>query len=282
VRGAGAVCLLLLFGGCATDGAFVNSYDGTRIHLLERGRPDAPLTLLFVPGWMLPGEVWHHQLEAFKDRYRVIAIDPRSQGDSQKVQDGNYPASRARDIRAVIEERRLERVVLIGASSGVTDIAAYVDAFGTRDLAAVVLVHGVPGADLGAEQTRGLLQWAQRFQTDRKTQTAAMIKSLFARPADPEYVQHLTRRALLMPTSAAMAAFFGSFVSDYRPALARIDRPALIIVADNAWMNQYRAMHEQIAGAKLEVIGGAGHALYIEAAPDFNARLSRFLEALPR
>lgn len=51
-----------------------------------------------------------------------------------------------------------------------------------------------------------------------------------------------------MPTSSAIAAFFGSFTSDFRPALSKVDKPALIITAKNQWTAQYEAMQRQIIG----------------------------------
>jgi pimeloyl-ACP methyl ester carboxylesterase len=279
-----AACGLI---ACAARGkppaaATVASVDGTRIHYLER-RPTAPestLTLVFVPGWMMPGDVWEAQLAYFGARHRVVAIDPRSQGKSDKVADGNYPAMRARDLSAVIERLGLQRVVLIGASSGVTDVAAYVDQFGTDRLSGIVLVHGVPGADFDANVTPGLMQWAQRFQTERREQTEKLVRSLFVTPPSEVLVRELVRKALAMPTSSAIAAFFGSQTSDYRPALAKFDRPTLIITARNAWLRHYEAMRDAIAGAEFEAWDGVGHALYISEAPRFNARVREFLRQL--
>jgi non-heme chloroperoxidase len=260
----------------------VVSVDGTRIHYLERCPATAAstLTLVFVPGWMMPADVWAAQVGHFGARHRVVAIDPRSQGESDKVADGNYPAMRARDLRAVIEGLALERIVLVAATSGVADTIAYVDQFGTDRLAGIVLVNGVAGADFDAESTPGLLRWAQRFQTDRRGRTEAMVRSLFVTPPPEELIHTLVRKALAMPTSSAMAAFLGSQTSDYRPALAKIDKPTVIVVARNAWLPHYEAMQRAIAGSTLEAWDGVGHALYIEQAARFNARLGELIRQL--
>ena len=35
--------------------------------------------ILFVPGWLMPAEIWQPQLTYFADLQRVVAMDPRAQ-----------------------------------------------------------------------------------------------------------------------------------------------------------------------------------------------------------
>ena len=104
----------------ASSESFVTVDDGTQIHYVERvpAQPVSDVTLVLLPGWMMPGAVWKHQLEDLGSKYRVIAIDPRSQGDSTKTSDGNYPARRAEDLRQFVMQRQLSRVLLVAAVSG--------------------------------------------------------------------------------------------------------------------------------------------------------------------
>ena len=62
---------------------FVTTSDSVKIHYFEAGPklPRRSPTLLFVPGWMTPGWIWEYQLAHFAKSYRVVAMDPRSQGE---------------------------------------------------------------------------------------------------------------------------------------------------------------------------------------------------------
>ncbi|MDA2914595.1 alpha/beta hydrolase, partial [Acidobacteriia bacterium AH_259_A11_L15] len=51
----------------------------------------------------MPAWIWEHQIEHFSKHYRVVAMDPRSQGESEQTTEGHYPAARARDIKAVVD-----------------------------------------------------------------------------------------------------------------------------------------------------------------------------------
>ena len=107
---------------------FTPGADGVRIHILQAGPAGAAHILLLVPGWQTSAYIWSAQLDYFSNRgYRVIAMDPRSQGGSSVVQSGNAPEDRARDIHAVIEGLKLSHLTLVGWSQGVQDVAAYVD-----------------------------------------------------------------------------------------------------------------------------------------------------------
>jgi microsomal epoxide hydrolase len=267
---------------------YVTVADGARIHYLEAGARNLPPAaqrqsepaVLFVPGWMMPAEIWEAQLNYFGARRRAVALAPRAQGKSSKPADGHFPAMRASDIRVVVDQLKLAPVVLIGASMGVTDLAAYVDQFGTNGVAGFALIHGVPGADYDPSATPQLLQWAAEFQKNRRQQTAALVRSLFCQPPDEAYLKRLTEAALLMPTNSAIASFFGAFTADYRPALSKIDKPTLIVVARNNWLSHYEDMRRRIKGSQLEVFDHTGHALFIEAAGRFNSLLDEFLTGL--
>jgi len=277
-----------------TESAFASAPDGVKIHYLEAGTRAGPrtssaatvqgFTLLLVPGWTMPADIWEHQITFFSKGNRVVAMDPRGQGDSDKPHEGYYPAARARDIKAVIEQLKLGPVVLVGWSMGVTEAAAYVEQFGTADLAAIVLVDGVAGLD--AAMRAPFLGFAVNYLTDRAKQTAAFIPSMYVKPQPAEYLQRIERAALKTPTDSAVALIVGNFSSDYRPALAKIDKPTLFIAAgdeaSNPWVARYRTMMEKTPGARFEMLSGTGHAAFADDPARFNALLEDFLRSIPR
>jgi len=72
--------------------------DGVSLRLNEAGKPGDGPVLVFIPGWSTGGDIWHHQVDTFAKNHRVIAFDPRSQGESTKTTSGNTP-----EIRALID-----------------------------------------------------------------------------------------------------------------------------------------------------------------------------------
>lgn len=270
---------------------FITTADNVRIHYLEAGTQikrrvtlrnttgviGTP-NLLFVPGWMTPAWIWEHQIAHFAKHYRVVAMDPRSQGNSSKASDGHHPAARARDIKALVDNLDLSPVVLVANSITVTEVVSYVDQFGTDSLIALVLVNGIAGREYDKDTTWGLLSYANTFQTDRRKAADRFVRGLYKKKHSEEYISRMIDATLQMPTNSAVAVFLGSLMSDNRAALSKIDRPTLIVVARvPAWMSLYEDLQKGIRGSRLEVFEDAGHALFVDEAPKFNKVLEDFL-----
>lgn len=276
---------------------FVTTSDKVRIHYLEsgpgtnrntssKGRPELkPLrtpSILFVPGWMTPGWIWEHQIAHFAPKYRVVAMDPRSQGESSKPADGHFPAARARDIKSLVDQLGLAPVVIVASSSGVTEVVSYVDQFGTDTLAGLVLVNGIAGREYDEATLSGLLAYSNSFQVDRPKAADRFVRGLFKKPKSEDYIRRMVRSTLQMPTNSAMALLLGGIASDNRAALAKIDKPTLIVVARvGSWMRFYEDLQKRIRTSRMEVFEDAGHALFVDEADRFNALLGGFLNTSP-
>ncbi len=128
---------LALHAAATVKSEFFTTSDGVKLHYLESG---AGPTILFVPGWTMPAEIWQPQIDYFSRNYHVVAIDPRSQGDSEKTPDGNYPGRRAQDYKELIDHLGVPQVVMVGWSLAVQESLTYVQMFGTYKLSGLVLV----------------------------------------------------------------------------------------------------------------------------------------------
>ena len=177
-------------------------------------------SILFVPGWTMPGWIWQKQIDYFSRDYRVVAMDPRSQGESSQTSDGLYPAARARDIKAVVDQLHLAPVVIVSWSMAVVETLAYVDQFGTGDFAGLVLVDNDAGGrgPSDADQDFGMLKG---ILEDRQNSADGFIRKLnFHKPQPEDYLQKLIQASLRVPTNTAVALLVGYFVSDYRLGVA--------------------------------------------------------------
>src|ERR1700723_456262 len=192
---------------------FVTTSDGVKIHYVESGKAvqgasaevgnplpngtkstkgniavyaaKAAPAILFVPGWTMPEWIWQKQIDYFSRDYRVVAMDPRSQGESSPTSEGLYPAIRARDIKAVVDQLHLAPVVIVAWSMAVVETLAYVDQYGTRDFAGLILVDNDAGgrAPADADQDFGLLKGVLE---DRKNSANGFIRQLNLKKPHPE------------------------------------------------------------------------------------------------
>jgi non-heme chloroperoxidase len=314
------VCAVALFASAAPASAkekkpgersgFVTTSEGVKIHYIEAGRlatsPSAQIgnpmpkdavikkgeiglsaahqfpSILFVPGWTMPAWIWQSQIDYFSHDYRVVAMDPRSQGQSSQTSDGLYPAARAQDIKAVVDQLHLAPVVIVSWSMAVVETMAYVDQFGTNDFAGLILVDNDAGgrAPSDADQDFGLLKGVLE---DRQKSLDAFMRNLnLKKPHPEEYINKLEKASLQVPTNSAVALLVGYFVADYRTVLPKIDKPVVVCAAKSGYMSTIVAMQKNIPNSKLEIFEGDGHALFVDDADKFNALVEDFLLNLAR
>ena len=292
----------------AVKSGFITASDGIKIHYLEAGKPlnapsaevgnplpngvaatkgsiavsaaKQPPSILFVPGWIMPAWIWQRQIDYFSREYRVVAMDPRSQGDSARTSEGLYPAQMARDIRSVIEQLHLAPVVIVGWSMAIVETLSYVDQFGTKDVAGLVLVDELAGG-----QEPGDAKWEfdvlKSVLDDRKNATEGFVRKVqFHKPQPEEYIQRVIAAAMSVPTSDAVALLVGRYTADYRAVLPKIDRPTLVCAAKSPFFDRVVVMQKSIPGSQLEVFEGDGHALFVDDSDKFNAAVEDMLQDL--
>jgi len=252
----------------------ITTSDGVRLHYLEAGSGPA---ILFVPGWTMPAEIWEPQLRHFAARYRVVAMDPRSQGASEKPAEGHYPERRAQDINEVVDQLKLAPVVLVGWSLAVSELLTYVEQYGTASLRALVLVDGSIAEEGKPEQAAQERQWLKALQVNRREFTAKFVRSMHRRPQPEAYYDRITEASLRTPTSSAVALIANAmWRGDWRTVLPKIDRPVLYLGTPRM-KPQIELLKAGLPTARPEVFQDCGHALFVDDAPRFNRVVEEFL-----
>lgn len=262
---------------------------GVRIHYLEAGATtDAP-ALVLIPGWRLPAFLWDEQLKTFSTMTRVIAIDPRSQGESSKTSDGNTPESRAADLHGLLEQLEVRRFVLVGWSQGAQDVAAYLQQFGTDSVAGVVFVDspvswGPSEIEAHKEFAKVILAGIAVYAAHPGEYSEGMVHSILKKPHPDLNLQRVVRSTLQTPTDTGIAMLVADiFGADRRPALARLDRPALVIAsAESPLLDVQKEMAATIPGSRFLVIEGAGHAVFVDEPQKFDDALRALLQTIGR
>lgn len=251
-----------------------------KIHYLEAGEGDR--TLVFIPGWILTAEIWREQIPYFSARgFHVIALDPRSQGQTTKTEKGNTYHQQAADLHAFLQTLKIEHSYLVGWSAGVTALLEYLSSPEILKPEKIVFVEGSPAfaklddypGSTTPQQARKLLL---AFQEDRAKATEQYIRSLF-KASQPEILyKELSEGSQKTPLGAVFSLYFDQYSGDRRSALRHVGVPSLIVTtSENRAIGEY--MKSKISRSSLEVIDGAGTALFLDKPQAFNQVLEAFL-----
>jgi non-heme chloroperoxidase len=261
----------------------VKTDDGAELHCVAGGPENSALApILFVPGYLMPGEIFENQLRHFATQRRVVAIDPRSQGNSARVSHGHSPARRARDIKAVADQLGIKKFVLVGWSLAVLDALSFYEQFSANRLDALVLIDGdlsyeVPDQD-AIREIRSLKRIIGVTQANLPEALRAFVRSMFHNPPPPEYLERITSSVLSTSEDTALALLVNRIGFTFKPGLEKIMVPVLVVVSDqNPNKDQIIAAAKQIPGAEIDVMKEAGHALFVDKPSEFNQLLETFL-----
>lgn len=259
------------------------------LRVIEGGkfRSGGPPGLVFIPGWSTGADIWRRQIETFAKTNRVIAFDPRSEGESTKTTSGNTPEIRAQDLHALLDKRVTRRPILIGWSQGVQDVAAYVERYGTKDLAGIVLVDaavsdGADGIAARPQETAAQFKMFAIYQAHQQEYLSGMMRAIISKPQSDETIEQLVNIGMKTPPDIGVAMLVADMFGVNRtPALKKIDCPTLIIASaksDELARQQAAATH--IPHARFEKIEDAAHAVFLDQPDRFNDLLRSFVGKL--
>jgi aminoacrylate hydrolase len=79
------------------------------------GRGDA---IIFIPGFGGVGSFWGRQIDYFRDRFRIIAIDQRGTGKSARSRREYSLDQMADDVQVVLDQAGIQSAILVGHSTG--------------------------------------------------------------------------------------------------------------------------------------------------------------------
>jgi len=259
---------------------FSKSSDGVRIHYVEAGHGRA---IIFIPGWMMPAWIWQKQIDELSKKYRVIAVDPRSQGESDKPTYGHLPETRARDYKELVDQLGLKQPVLIGWSMGCGELLSYVEQFGEDEISGLVLVDGLIPARQNPEIVSVLSQWTIQLQQDRRKEADVFVRAMYKLPHPEGYIQKVKQATLEVPTDTAVALIYNMLsVTDFSNAFSRIDRP-MVFAYEPALQPSANFLKAKLGDkVRLERFDDDGHALFVDDPVKFNRMVDEFVESLPK
>jgi non-heme chloroperoxidase len=262
-----------------TSSGFFKTSDGIRIHYIEAGKGQP---IVFIPGWTMPAWIWQKQIDVFSSKYHVVAVDPRSQGESDKPSYGHLPETRARDYKELVDHLALKQPVLVGWSMGCGELMKYVEQFGSDNLRGLVLVDGLLWDKPDPNLFLGMSGWMNLLQQDRQKQADGFVRSMYRKPQPEPYLQRVIAASIEVPAdTAAVLIYDMAAVKDFNAGFARLSRPVLFVYQPETQSTADLLKAKLGDKVQLKKFDGDGHALFVDDPEKFNDSLAEFLAALP-
>lgn len=274
----------------------VTTSDGVDLHYIESGS-GPPLVLLH--GWSQSAELFRHQIESLQSGRRVIALDMRGHGKSQKPAYGYRISRLAQDLHEVLTALDLSDVALLGHSMGCSVIWCYWDLFGAERLAGLVFVdqqafmlRNPAWSDLEVQAAGGTLGGDALFDLinalagpEGDAVRAKFIAARFTHGADRALIDWVTSENRHLPRVHAATLMLHHATQDWRDVIARITLPTLVITGRAGKpLPSQEWIRDQIPGACLEMFEveeGGEHFMFLENPDKFNRIVAEFIATIP-
>jgi non-heme chloroperoxidase len=210
------------------------------VHLYYEDVGAGPAVVL-THGWLLTRRGWDAQVRDLVEAgHRVVTYDRRGFGDSSQPWDGYDYDTFADDLAALIQHLALDRLTLIGASSGGGDVTRYLTRHGTGKVQRAVFsgtttpaVGVSPDNPAGSIDAATLNEMVQSCRTHRMSFISEMLHRAFTAEGqlavdDPtlRYAVQVAAQASAKGTADTLTAIA---TTDFRTELATIDLPCLVI-----------------------------------------------------
>ncbi len=266
--------------------SYFKTNDGVSLYYSVRGegRP-----LLMVQGWTFTARLWEKNAEEIAKHCKVICMDHRGHGESEKVMYSHSIARYAMDVKNLLDELELENVTVLGSSMGAAVLWSYLQLFGNHRVSRLICVDQSPCQYNGPDWKWGqsscydvesFIRTCDQILYDPRGAAEKMAKGVFYEEPGPEQIKEIADEICKCPGEVRIKIMRDHTNLDWRDFLPHIALQTLVMVAGKgtvfprqgcAWVG------EHIPGAETVYFEKSGHMIYREDAEKFNRIVAEFV-----
>jgi pimeloyl-ACP methyl ester carboxylesterase len=248
-------------------------HQGIKLAYEDRGAGKP--AFVFVHGWTCDRSFFAPQAEYFARRHRVVSVDLRGHGESDKPQGQYLIEDYADDIAYMIEVLGLGKVMAVGHSMGgfvVLQLAA-----AHPDLVSAIVMLDPGTFVIPPEIRRDIEALVTAIEVGNQEPRRKLIVNRFFLPnSDPKLVQDVLAVMMAAPSHLAASALRGCLAFDAPAAAARCKVPALHL-AGTPPLNPPHLMSQWLPTIVNGWTVGAGHFNQLEVPDQVNSMIDGFL-----
>jgi len=258
--------------------------DGKQVYYEDYGTGDRAVVL--VHGWGSSLRAWDYNLQALRAAgHRVVLIDHRGCGNSDKDFADMGIEAIAGDVVALVEQLGLEKVVLNGWSMGGAVVVSAANQLGSRCSGLVLTCGATPCYLQKPDYAHGgtdeaLAETLAAMVADRVNFLAGLSAGVYASEVSQQIVDW-TAATFLQASPLAAQSLGDLGPLDQRAILGSLEIPILSTVGEHDAIVDpavCRSVADYASNVTLVEFTDSGHAPFIEEAEKYNSVLNGFLE----
>jgi 3-oxoadipate enol-lactonase len=252
--------------------------NGIEIHYELHGKEGAPW-LVLSHSLACSGRMWDPQLEAFKDRYRILNYDMRGHGQSEAPAGAYTLDMLADDVLSLMDSLKIRKAVYCGLSIGgmIGQTLALRPNPPFERMVLADTTHTQP--------PEALKQWEDRIRIAESKGMGALVESTMERWFTPAFrssppAQKIAELIRNTPVPGYVGCGRAIMGLNTTARLKDIRLPVLAITGESDGAAPgTRYIGETVPGAKFVSIANASHIANVEQVEAFNRALREFLSS---
>lgn len=255
-------------------------HEGCTLHYEEYGH-GTPLILIHGLGSSC--QDWELQIPVLSRHYRLVLLDVRGHGRSDKPRERYSIPGFSADLAALIDHLQLPPAHVVGLSMGGM-IAFQLAVDEPQSVRSLCIVNSAP--EVKVRSASDYWQWAKRWSLARllslDTIGKALGERLFPHPEQADLRRKMHERWAKNDKRAYLASFDAIVGWGVQEQLSRIACPTLVISADHDYtpVAQKQNYVKLLPDARLVVIADSRHATPLDQPEHFNTTLLDFLKTV--
>jgi pimeloyl-ACP methyl ester carboxylesterase len=238
--------------------------------------------VVLLHGFLGSHEIWQQTIANLSRSYRVIAVDLPGHGGTDNFGYVHSMELIAKCVKAVLDQCRVKRYVLIGHSMGGYAALAFADLF-ADNIVGICLYHSSSYAD-SEEKKRDRTRSIKVVKANHKIYTDEVIKNLFA----SKNLKHLKKELAFATKIAGKTNKQGIIASlegmkdrsDRRIILEIVEYPIMMVIGeyDNVLpAAQLQEQADKLRNKQILYLENDGHMGFLESPRLSNKALRKFL-----
>jgi pimeloyl-ACP methyl ester carboxylesterase len=263
---------------------YCKTSDNLNLYYEVTGNLQSTKTLVFLNGLSQSTLAWVLTTPYFKNDYKIVLLDFIFQGQSDKKSDVRNFDQHAADVKAVLDELKIEKANIIGLSYG-SLVAQHFALLFPQRVEKLVLMSTFAQKTPYFEAIE--LAWGRAVEVGGYPLLfdimlpSVLGEEYFKNPLIPLDMMRQTRTDANNDSQALLKLMRATKERpDYRQKLKAIKTPTLIIHGEKDLLmlvHMAEEVHKSIPGSRLEIIKGVGHTLNLEAISQMVELLKSFL-----
>lgn len=251
------------------------------------GRP-----LFMLPGWTCTTKFWKHNVEELSKTCKVICMDMRGHGESEKVLHSHRISRYAMDVKNLLDHLDVEDVTVLGWSMGASILWSYIELFGNHRISGLVCVDQSPAQYTGPDWVWGqkgcydmemFIRTCYDIKYDPRGAAEGLVSACLHHTPTPEDATFIADEISKCPPYVRIEIMRDHTNLDWRDFIPQIKLPTLVCVARNSNVFDWHGsawVGENIEGAQTVFFEDSGHMLFWEEPEKFNKTVGEFVQNL--